>query len=78
MEETCSVLFTDRLSLIPKPVLMEEFGTRQHFLSCFNAVVATEALSRQTGGGALAPPTAFALVKVLLQPLLEGFWYLCC
>ena len=58
---------------IPKLAPTEELDTRQHFLSFFNAVVATESLARQVKRGAPASPAAFALVKVLLQPLWTAF-----
>ena len=67
------MLLTDRLPSISKDLLSEEFGARQHLLSCINMAVAAEAMAKQFESDDVQSHGCFALAKLSLQPLWTAF-----
>ena len=64
---------SDRMPLLPKNLIKDEYGARQNFLSCLNVTLAAEALARQCPSENPFSQGLFAMLKLTLQPLWSSF-----
>ena len=75
--EPAIIFNSQRLPPLPKQALSDEYGARQHLLSCLNATLTAEAFARQKKLDDPSSSQEFAMLKVTLQPLWTSFGMWC-